>query len=137
VTQILTATDVALGLVGAGFTGWQVVTMGAICVPESGRDVHAFHFNDHNPTKASYLSFGWGLFGINDYHTTKLLVTKGVITLNRPLSQQLFNPTTNFRAAREVLLEGGYQRWNTWLDGLHIPYLHECRIAARMIGVPV
>jgi hypothetical protein len=141
----LSGVEVAAGLVGVGFTGWEVVTMGAICLPESGRDAHEIHLND-DPAKASYLTLDEGLYQINEAWFP-YLVKRGILYADTlTFTPQLLNPAVNFRCARAVYLEGssdarypvlGYRRWNTYVYGRHVPFLHQARLDARAVGVPV
>jgi Lysozyme like domain len=69
-TLVLTSDEVAELLVQAGAQGWTVVTMGAIAVPESGRNGYAINVND-SPEKPSHRSLDVGLFQINTFFNPK------------------------------------------------------------------
>lgn len=124
---VLTSDEVARLLVGQGAKGWTVVTMGAIAVPESGRDAYAVNVN-HSPEKPSHRSMDVGLFQINTFfHPQHAL-------------RDLLDPEYNARIALQILAAAGgpptgYSRWNAYKAGLHQPHLAEARAAARRVGV--
>jgi hypothetical protein len=125
---MVTSDEIAQLLVGAGAQGWTVVTMGAIAVPESGRNAYAVNVN-HSPDKPSHRSIDVGLFQINTFYNPKQAI------------KDLLDPEYNVRAALQILASAGgppngYARWNTYKAGSHAPHLTEARAAARRIGVP-
>jgi hypothetical protein len=124
---MLTSDEVAELLVQAGAQGWTVVTMGAIAVPESGRNGYAINVNDA-PEKPSHRSLDVGLFQINTFFNPKHAI------------RDLLDPTYNTRVALGILAgaggpPAGYRRWNAFIAGLHTPHLPEARAAARRVGV--
>ena len=123
----MTSDDVATILINEGGRGWTVVTMGAIAVPESGRDAYAINVN-HSPEKPSHRSIDVGLFQINTFFNPQHTIT------------DLLDPEYNTRVALRVLAgaggpPSGYSRWNAYKAGLHVPHLPEARAAARRLGV--
>ena len=140
-----TSDQIAAGLLRNGFTGWQVVTMGAICQAESGGYIWAHGLNSHDPKSIAYLSEDHGLFQINDYWgglmlSPELLAGK---YFSQSFSQLAKDPEWNIAAAREVFLLAALQRgyayaytpWNSFNNGLHKPFLQAARLAAMRAGV--
>jgi len=124
-----TADDVARLLVAEGATGWTVVTMGAICAAESGRDAYAVNVN-HAPGQPWHRSLDVGLFQINTYWNP---IQKIV---------ELLDPRYNTALALAILYDAGgpptgYMRWKAFTSGTFRPYMPECRDAANRIGVKV
>jgi len=126
---MLSSDDVAQLLIRAGGQGWTVVTMGAIAVPESGRNAYAINVN-HSPEKPSHRSIDIGLFQINTFFNAQHAI------------KDLLDPEYNTRIALQILAGAGgppkgYGRWNAYTAGLHHPHLAEARAAARRLGVAV
>ena len=124
---ILTSDQVASALVEQGAKGWTVVTLGAIAVPESGRNAYAVNVND-SPDKPSHRSLDLGLFQINTFWNPTHAIA------------DLLDPAYNTRVALQILAGAGgppkgYERWNAYKAGLHQPHLSEARAAARRLGV--
>jgi len=144
---ILTPLRVARMLVLERFTGWQVVTLGAIARAESGLDAHAVNVNDHDPEADSYRSCDWGIWQINDYWWQMALTAGGILAVHTPISQQLLRPRLNVRALRFVFdtalfiadgdVKKAYEQWNVYKSGAHVPFMHDARIAANEAGVDV
>lgn len=119
--------------------------MGAVGFAESGLDPHAIHLNAGDELSVSYLSLDLGVWQVNDYWATALLMGAGILSPLQPVPMQLLNPVVNVRAARAVFLEAGgarsaplgYARWNTYVAGDHVPFLPQARAAARAAGVTV
>ena len=125
----LTADDVARLLVAEGATGWTVVTMGAICAAESGRDAYAVNVN-HAPGQAWHRSLDVGLFQVNTFFWPRWEL------------DELLDPQINTNVALGILAVGGnpptgYRAWKAWTNGTFRPYMPECRDAANRIGVKV
>lgn len=150
---ILTPVEVAQHLVDAGFTGWEVVTMGAIAVPETTNrageiDAHAVHVVDRDPEAAAYRSVDWGAWQINDYWQ-RFLIPRVLDDLGidptLPWSQSLLDPAICAKVARAVFLDAGgdtepskgYSRWATWENDMHLPFFCDALAAAREVGVDV
>ena len=135
----MTPVEAAQILADEGFTGWQVVTFGAIGQAESRLDPLALH-RVIKPGSPAHLSIDHGWLQINDYWQADLLVVEfGDLSVT---SQELADPHHNARIARIILLAGGgapngYRLWNTYVAGLHKPYLPAARVAARTIGIDV
>lgn len=137
--------QIALGLIEAGFTGWQVPNLGAIYMAECGGYVMAHGYELRvDPDNPVYGSVSWGP-GINDYWAAKVLSAEllaPVISHGRSMSQFLTNPRNGFHACREMFLLGALQRgyaraytvWSSWSNGAHIPFLHAATDAARAAG---
>jgi Lysozyme like domain len=126
---LLTADDVARLLVAEGATGWTVVTMGAICAAESGRDAYAVNVN-HAPGQAWHRSLDVGMFQVNTFFNSTQKIS------------ELLDPEWNTTIALKILADAGgppvgYMRWNAYRNGMYRPYLPECRDAANRIGVKV
>jgi len=145
--MILTPLRVAKMLVLEGFTGWQVVTLGAIARAESGLDAHAVNVNDHDTEADSYRSCDWGLWQINAYWWQAPLTVEGILNVSQPISQQLLRPRTNVKAVRfvfdaalsaaEGIVPKAYEQWNVVKTGAHKPFLHDARKAAEDAGADV
>jgi len=145
--MILTPLRVARMLVLERFTGWEVVTLGAIGRAESGLDAHAVNVNDHDPEADSYRSCDWSIWQINDYWWESALRAAGILNVTQPTSQQLLRPRLNVRALRFVFdtalfvadgdIEAAYSQWNVYKSGAHVPFMHDARIAANEAGVDV
>ena len=124
---MLTSDQVATVLVEQGAKGWAVVTMGAIAVPESGRNAYAVNVND-SPDKPSHRSLDVGLFQINTFWNP-----------THPIAD-LLDPAYNTEFAVQILaVAGGPPRATS--DGTptrpacsraDVP---EARAAARRLGV--
>jgi hypothetical protein len=124
---MVTADEIAQLLVRSGAKGWTVVTLGAIAVPESGRNAYAVNVN-HSPEKPSHRSIDVGLFQINTFYNPQHAI------------KDLLDPEYNARVALQILASAGgppngYGRWNTYKAGSHTPYVTESRAAARRAGV--
>jgi hypothetical protein len=138
--------QIALGLIEAGFVGWQVATVGAIVMAESGGYVMAHGYElSVLPDNPVFGSVSWGLLGLNDYWAPKVLSAEllaPVTSRGRSLSQFLTDPRNNFHAGREMFLLGAIQRgyaraytvWSSWSNGKHIEFLHHATDAARSAG---
>lgn len=138
--------QIALGLIEAGFTHWQVATMGAIVMAESNGYVMAHGYELHAaPDNPVYGSVSWGLGGCNDYWAPKVLsaeLLEPVTSHGRSLSQFLTDPRNNLHACREMFLLGALQRgyaraytvWSSWSNGRHEPFIHAATDAARRAG---
>lgn len=145
----MTPVETAQHLVDVGFTGWTVVTMGAIAIPESTNPAQrgfinelSMHLVKSNPESRAYLSVDWGAWGINDYWWEAALRQNEILVPGRPVSMQLLDPAINARAARFVFIESGgdedphegYQAWVTWRKDLHLPFMCDAEQAAREVG---
>ena len=147
-----TTDQIATGLVRHGFTGWQVVTMGAICQAESRGYIWITGLNTTDPTSPTYLTVDVGLFQLNEYWATLMLspaLLERVLMLSRKykegrsFGQLARDPEWNLAAARDMYLIGvlsygytnAYNIWNTYKNGLHRPYLAEAKAAAVRAGV--
>lgn len=145
----MTPVEAAQHLGEAGFTGWQVVTMGAIAIPESTNPAqrgfineHSHHLNDRDPESRAYLSVDWGAWGINDFWWEKRLREEGILVPELPVSMQLLQPAICARAARFIFFDTGglddphqgYSQWNAWERDLHLPFMCDAEAAAREIG---
>jgi hypothetical protein len=132
-------TTSARWLIDAGFVGWQVVTMNAIGCAESRLDPLAVHrVNKPGSLGDGSLDHGW--LQLNDYWQRRVLMSE--LLLELPVSTQLANGATCARVARQVFLGPGnviqgYNLWNTYITGAHLPFLPEARAAARSLGVAV
>lgn len=140
VTRILTPVQAAQALVAEGFTGWPVVTFGAIGMAESRLDAHALNRNDHDPTSRAYPSVDHGWLQINDFW--QQVTIREVLGTVLPVSMLLADPRLCARVALRIFLAAGgapkgYYLWNTYEQGLHIPYLPQARKAAKAVGVNV
>jgi len=142
----LTAIEVAQHLLNADFQGWEIRTMGAICMAESGRNPHAHGLNDNTPSSVAYLSEDHGLFQINDYWgpvvLSSFLLTE-FITTERSFSQISKNPDWSAKAAREMfelrwLQSGSYVQgftcWSAYNNNKHLPFMKEAYEAAKAVG---
>lgn len=121
--------DVTMHLLAEGAAGWTVVTMGAIAMAESGRDGYAVNVN-HSPGQPSHRSLDIGLFQINTFWNPNHTI------------RDLLGPVYNVRTALAILRAAGgpgdgYNRWNTYRAGAHLPFLHECRESAQRLGVNI
>jgi hypothetical protein len=143
----LTADDIARLLVAEGATGWTVVTMGAICAAESGRDAYAVNVNhapgsppyrdpktgkwvDGKPAEPWHRSLDVGLFQVNTFFNPVQKIA------------ELLDPRYNTALALAILHDAGgpptgYMRWKAYEKGTYRPYMPECRDAANRIGVKV
>lgn len=145
----MTPTEASQHLVDAGFTGWTVVTMGAIAIPESTNPAqrgfvneHSMHLVKSNPESRAYLSVDWGAWGINDYWWEASLRSAGILVPGLPVSMQLLQPAICAKAARHVFVEAGglddahegYDQWVTWRKDLHLPFMCDAEQAAREVG---
>ena len=124
---VLTSDEVAELLIGAGGQGWTIVTMGAIAVAESGRNAYAINVN-HSPKKPSHRSIDVGLYQINSFFNPRHAI------------KDLLDPAFNTRVALQVLADAGgppegYERWNAYRAGAHVPNVAASRAAARRLGV--
>lgn len=134
-------TTAAQLLADAGFQGWQIVVMGAIGMAESALNEHAIHLNNEDPTSPWYLTLDLGAWQINDA-AGPLLIAQHVITPTHPLSQQLFNATTNAQAARTIFTSrhgdtnpvNGYNAWKVFKTGAYLTHRPAAATAALTIG---
>lgn len=134
----MTPVEAAQTLVDEGFTGWPVVTFGAIGQAESGLNPLALH-RVNNPSSPAHLSIDHGWLQINDYwQAAAIEVALG----NDCVSQQLADPHLCARVAKRIFENAGgapkgYKLWNTYRTGAHVPYMPAARAAARTIGIKV
>lgn len=149
---IIDPVQTAQYLVDAEFESYDVVTMGAIFIPETTNergkiDVHAFHLVD-NPESVAYLSVDWGAAQNNDYWQRRVIpevLAELGIDPELPWSMSLMKPEINIKVARRVFVEAGgleepwlgYQRWESWKHNLHMPFMEDAFEAARAVGVNV
>lgn len=135
----MTPVEAAQVLADEGFTGWQVVTFGAIGQAESGLDPYALH-RVNKPGTPAHHSIDHGWLQINDYWQRGLLdFLLGEFSVT---SQDLASPHVNAHIARQIFLDAGgapkgYELWNTYTSGAYKPYLPAARVAARTIGINV
>jgi len=141
----MTPVEAAQVLVDEGFTGWQVVTFGAIGMAESRLDPLVIH-RVIKPGSPAHLSIDHGWLQNNDWHARWIM--RVTLDPDVPWSTQLADPHINARIARIIFIGAGgapkgYERWNTYLPGpngeppAYKPFLPAARIAARTIGVNV
>jgi hypothetical protein len=133
----MTPVEAAQILVDEGFTGWPVVTFGAIGVAESGLNPLALH-RVVKPGSPAHLSVDHGWLQINDYWQADAID----LGIDLPVSMLLAGPHHCARVARLIFeraggAPNGYQLWNTYKNGLHKPHLPAARTAARTIGINV
>ena len=133
-------------LINAGFTGWQVVTFGAIGYAESLLIDWQTHLNTKDPADVAYLSTDWGKWGINDYWNERMVRAKlSLILPNKTFGQYMLDPDINARAARVIFLAAGgaknavtgYLHWNAYDGDLYHKGLTRARAAAKACGVTV
>jgi len=99
---------------GAGFKGEDARTMAAIAMAESSGNPKA-----HNPN-ASTGDNSYGLFQIN------MLGGMGPERRNQfgiESNEQLFNPSTNVKAAKQVYDSQGFGAWSVYKSGAYKDYL--------------
>ena len=133
----ITTDEAARALIDAGFTGWQVVTMGAIGVAESGLELYAVNPNDHDPSKVSFLWPDLGWLQINSFWNNSIIADHDY--------GAIFDPLGNAKRARRIFIDAGgltnplagYKRWNTYGTINYQEALPEARAAARRQGVRV
>ena len=137
----MTPVEAAQILADEGFTGWQVVTFGAIGMAESRLDPLALH-RVNRPGTPAHLSIDHGWLQINDYWQRLLLMNVPVRAPYQSVAQYLADPHNCAAVARAMFHNAGgapkvYELWNTYVAGLHKPYLPATRVAARTIGIDV
>jgi hypothetical protein len=133
----MTPVEAAQILVDEEFTGWQVVTFGAIGMAESGLDPYALH-RVVKPGSPAHLSIDHGWLQINDYWQATMLHLNDV----HVVSQYLADPHNCAWVARHIYLEAGggvkgYNLWNTYRSGAYRPYVPDAREAAHTVGIKV
>ena len=122
-------------LLEAGFTGWPVATMGAICRAESGLNAYAINVVEaerraDGSLNPAYRSIDVGIGQINTYWFPTHRI------------QDLLDPLYNLSLCRRIYLEAGqwsagYSRWNVYKTGAHLPYAQDAINAARAAGVAI
>lgn len=141
----ITYIEVAEHLLTAGFMGWEIRTMGAICMAESGRIPHNHGLNDTYPTSISYLSEDHGLFMINDYWGPQILsldLMEPFLNLEASFSMLAKDTAWNCKAAREMFqlraLQQGYSKgftcWSAFNNNKHLPFMKDAYDAAHAVG---
>lgn len=110
---------------GAGFKGQDVQTMAAIAMAESSGNPGAHNRN------ASTGDNSYGLAQIN------MLGSMGPARLKQfglQKNEQLFDPQTNFKAAKQVKDSSGFGAWSTYGSGKYKQFLSQVQKAAS--GLP-
>jgi hypothetical protein len=137
----MTPVEAAQILVDEGFTGWPVVTFGAIGMAESNLNPLALH-RVNKPGSPAHLSVDHGWLQINDYWQADVILIARVLHPKRSESMFLADPRLCARIARQIFDRAGgapkgYERWTTYRTGAHKPHLPAARVAARTIGINV
>lgn len=155
---VLTAEEVARLLdEHTDFVGWQIVVMGAICVPESGRDAYAHNTNHSNddgdpatPLPATHRSGDDGLWQVNSFWLPKLLARKGLaVPAVHEYGPLVYDPIQNAKWAflmwdqqfkdtagtYSQKLIGAYSLWSAYKNGLHKAHIAASHAAALAAGV--
>ena len=110
---------------GAGFSGNDAQTMAAIIKAESSGNPNA-----HNPNAAT---------GDNSYGLAQINMISGLGPARRKQfglknNEQLFDPQTNLRAAKQVKDSSGFGAWTTYKSGSYKQFLPEIQKTAA--GLP-
>lgn len=150
---VLTPTEAAAHLMGAGFVGYQVAVMTSVGMAESGLNPYAHH-QIVNLGSPAHLSSDDGWLQINSFWTPKLLQQQGRPPFAFEWGPMVYDPAGCAQLARSVWVDAfersmgnwtakavaGYSRWTTYApkDPVASPpyllYLDIGRIAARAIG---
>jgi hypothetical protein len=139
------------------FVGWQIVIMGALCVPESGRNAYAHNTNQSEddgdpatPLPKAHRSGDDGLFQLNAYWLPAILAVEGLeVPTLQEYGPMIYDPIQNAKWAHLMWthafkttagtytqkLVGAYSAWTAYAKGAHRPYIAESHAAALAAGV--
>jgi len=121
----LKAQEIAALLQQQGFDKEKIPTMTAIALAESGGRPKAF-----NPTG---LDKSYGLFQVNMYGG---LGPARMKQFGLKSEQELFDPATNVRAAKNILGSQGLGAWSVYKSGKYKEFLPQAQQAVQQLGQP-
>ena len=110
---------------GAGFSGNDAQTMAAIIKAESSGNPYA-----HNPNRST----GDNSYGLSQINMIDTLGPARRKEFGLKSNEQLFDPQTNLRAAKQVKDSSGFSAWTTYTSGKYKKFLPELQKAAA--GLP-
>lgn len=110
---------------GAGFGGNDAQIMAAIIKAESSGNPYA-----HNPNRST----GDNSYGLSQINMIDTLGPARRKEFGLKSNEQLFDPQTNLRAAKQVKDSSGFSAWTTYTSGKYKKFLPELQKAAA--GLP-